>query len=98
MNQVKLIELLLHARCPDSDCDGYGTVQGAGPGMEAICCGSPLPSGECCGNPVEGRSEGDGCEACQWCHERAELLDRKDLLSPPVDTDVWNSDPDELPF
>ena len=85
----KLTELLLAARCPDPGCDGFGTVEGVFTGTIAVWCG----------NAIEGQVWIDGPEPCQWCHERAELLDRQDLLEcpntmPPEIDDIDN----ELPF
>lgn len=75
MDNEKLIELLLDARCPNPSCDGFGAAEGVDQETQEV---DTIP--------------------CKWCHERAELLDRDDLLSPPVDPNEWLDDPEELPF
>ncbi len=46
------------AKCPA--CEGNGFT------LETVneCCGHGTPSGECCGDPVEGQEQ-VGCERCQ---------------------------------
>ena len=46
------------AECPD--CEGNGFT------LRSVneCCGHGTPSGECCGDPVEGQEQ-VGCERCQ---------------------------------
>lgn len=52
--------------CPDPNCDGRGTTFT----VQTVhgCCGSPLPTGECCGNAVPVVEQVP--QQCQWCFER----------------------------
>lgn len=99
MNQDKLTELLLAARCPNPDCDGFGTVEGVAEIDEPACCGDLLPDGECCGQAVATQYVYQDMGPCQWCHERAELLNRPALLESPETTPLEIDDIDnQLPI
>lgn len=96
---AKLTELLLAARCPDPSCNGFGTVEGEYMGTAAGCCGNPLENGECCGNAIAVPVQEQSFEPCQWCHERAEVLGRHDLLArPEIESELVDDIDNELPF
>jgi len=88
MNLTKIIELLEIAKCPDPDCDGYGVtvVQGS----EAGCCNQPTDSGECCGDPVAVQTQEQS--HCEWCHDRADALDKPSLLVQSTKADIDDID------
>lgn len=53
--------------CPEPECNGRGLISSVVPG----CCRNPHTNGECCGDPVAVEVQ----EPCQWCCERAELVE-----------------------
>jgi hypothetical protein len=71
---VETQRLLRAAKCPDPDCDGEGMTMIVTTGTTAGCCGVPLATGECCGNPVPEPIQDFEPAPCQWCYERKEIL------------------------
>lgn len=68
----EMLEMLRVARCPT--CDGSGGIIVMRESIEAGCCNHPLPSGECCGNPVPVPVPVEDYEQCQFCAERDALI------------------------
>ena len=66
------IMLVTVARCPN--CEGKGYTIGYD--IEAVCCGEPLGTGECCGNAIPEQVQVP--EQCQWCAEKDELIAKYD--------------------
>lgn len=65
----RLRGLLSVAICPN--CDGSGAIVTIGVRTVAVCCGQPLSTGECCGNPDPAPEQYQDVEQCQWCYEKA---------------------------
>ena len=66
---VRLLEI---ANCPQ--CDGSGAIAHPVERIESNCCGRPLSSGECCGNPVPIPVQDIEFEECQFCAEKSAFL------------------------
>jgi DnaJ-class molecular chaperone len=67
-----LVGLLTVAKCPN--CDGSGAVARESIRVAPGCCGRPLASGECCGDPIPVPELSMELEQCQWCYERSVAL------------------------
>lgn len=91
--------LLAQARCPDPNCYGAGQKVAEAEVTVPVCCGSPLDNGECCGRPAPGVDLELQASQCQWCHERAAVLGRPDLLEKEEAPDPFaNIFDNALPF
>jgi hypothetical protein len=64
----ELLALLKIAQCPQ--CDGSGIVMEVRQICVPACCGKPLRTGECCGNPDPAPELIHEPAPCQWCEER----------------------------
>jgi hypothetical protein len=67
-----LVGLLTVAKCPN--CDGSGAIARETVIAVPGCCGRPLGSGECCGDPIPVPELSMELEQCQWCYERSVAL------------------------
>ena len=90
----ELEDLLRQAHCPNCDGCGFYEVEGTSTGIG--CCGCYNNDGSCCGNGVAVPVPDLQLEQCEWCHERARLLDDDSLITS-TPQGYANID-DEIPF